>query len=427
MYLRTEVERTLAEEGLLPPKGRVLVGVSGGVDSMVLLDVLLKAGHPCTVIHVDHGLRGAESDADRAFVEDACARLAIACIVERVDVKAARSATDDSVQMAARRLRYAIFQRLAQEHGCPVALAHHRDDATETVLINLMRGAGVAGFGGIPVRSGPVVRPLLRVGRADIQRHAASNADPKYLRNRVRHELLPLMEDLRPGAGLVIARSLRAAQELRALAEEAVDDCLQRLEVDGNTRRLGFAALTARSVPLLVLQTWLGPLGFHPNVQAEIWAAVQHEHTGASFLAGPYRLYVDRAHLDLVEVRQEPLHWHTEDPRHWPPGTPLRVGPAAAEPSDPARVLWLDPARSVGPYVLRPWRAGDRMQPSGMSGTRSIADMLVDAKVPRSAKERVLLLTAADEVLWLVGMRVAEAVRSTTLGAPGMIRLEFIG
>ncbi|MBK6777710.1 MAG: tRNA lysidine(34) synthetase TilS [Flavobacteriales bacterium] len=224
-----EVQRFVARESLLAPSEPVLVGVSGGVDSMVLLHVLRALEHTCTVVHVDHGLRGAESDADSAFVEAHCRERGIECVIERVDVRG-KAGEGQSIQMAARELRYAVFERvLTGKSARKMALAHHADDSVETLLMNLMRGTGVAGWRGIPPIAGRFVRPLLSVGRAAILEYASkykvpfredsSNTDPHYLRNRVRNELLPLMEQLRPGARNVLARDADDLRRLTSIVE----------------------------------------------------------------------------------------------------------------------------------------------------------------------------------------------------------------
>ena len=218
-----EVERYIRRERMLEAEQPVLVAVSGGVDSMVLLHVLRALGHPCEVGHVDHGLRGAESDADRAFVEEHCRVNDIPFRVTKVDPKASAKGMEVSVQMAGRELRYAWFAELLKELGRPLAMGHHRDDATETLFINLLRGTGAHGWASIPPVSGNIVRPLLCVDRDAILTYAredqvqfredSSNADPKYLRNRIRHELLPLIEAMRPGAHKAIARSVDLLRE----------------------------------------------------------------------------------------------------------------------------------------------------------------------------------------------------------------------
>src|SRR6185369_6852860 len=167
--MRTEVERFIAREQLLAEREPVWVAVSGGVDSMVLLHLLRALGHPCSVVHVDHGLRGTESDGDRAFVEAYCTERKVPFRALRVDPVAEAEEQGGSVQMAARDLRYAGFNELLREGPHRMALGHHADDAVETLLLHLMRGTGVHGWAAIPAKAGAFVRPLLAVDRAAIQ------------------------------------------------------------------------------------------------------------------------------------------------------------------------------------------------------------------------------------------------------------------
>ncbi len=228
--MRDDVRRFIRREELLAPGEAAWVAVSGGSDSMVLLHVLRALGHPVHAAHVDHGLRGAESDADRALVERWCRELGVPCRTTRVDVHARAAEQGVSVQMAARALRIAWFESLSEEGPRAVALAHHRDDAIETMWINLLRGSAGAGRGGIAPRNGDRIRPFLCVDKAAILAYAQahgvpfredrSNRDPHYLRSRVRQELVPMLEALRPGSLRAMGRSQAWLRELEVAGRQ---------------------------------------------------------------------------------------------------------------------------------------------------------------------------------------------------------------
>ncbi len=412
------VRDTILAHGLLRHGEPVWVAVSGGVDSMVLLHVLRSMGHPCHVAHVDHGLRGAESDADRAFVQAHCIRLGVPFVVHRVDVKGRVSTTGESTQMAARELRLAWLKQRALADPHLVATAHHADDVIETFLIGLLQGMGAKGWGGIPVRSGAFIRPLIDVPRAEILAYArahditwredASNASDAYLRNRVRHELLPLMETLRPGARKAMGRNMRLFGELGALAAEhganATEDL--RPEADG-TLRIPFDRF-AGTAPRLSLHHVLRGLGFHPDRADDMLKAMRMGHTGAWFPSDTADVFVDREQLVIAPRAAQERQWNIPSADAVPADAPLRIRIVPAADIDPAQgpgTAWLDADRVTFPLVLRPWRAGDRLQLGG-GGTKLVSDILIDAKVPRDRKRNVHVLSDAQRVLWLCGWRI---------------------
>lgn len=425
-----QVGRMLRRERMLAPGAPVWVAVSGGVDSMVLWHVLSALGHPCHVAHVDHGLRGAESDADRAFVEEQAARSDRPFRSIRVDPKRKAEEEGISIQMAARRLRYHWFGTLLREGPSTMALGHHRDDAVETLLIDLLRGTGTRGWAAIPAVTsdesfpeGTYVRPLLHLPKADLIAYAeehgipfradASNTDPKYLRNRVRNELLPALEALRPGARGTLGRSVGWLREISTAAQAQVRQELSGVQREGQgTLRVPFELLERSHTPLLVLAEALRQAGFHPDVLERMLEAVMDRSTGVRFIAGDTVVDVER---DALLVRPMPRGFPSL--RIEERDVPGRVGGvvlswevgAVIDPSEGARTAWLDADRLKFPLELRPWQAGDRMRPIGLDGSKAVSDILIDAKVPRAEKEGTYVLVSGADIVWLVGHRIAAA------------------
>lgn len=418
----------------------IRVAVSGGVDSMVLLHVLRELGHPCQVAHVDHGLRGTESDADRVLVQDYCQAHRIPFVAHRVDVVAHSATTGTSMQMAARSLRYAWFNELVATGPDKMALAHHADDAIETFFMGMMQGMGLHGWEGIPVRSGPFIRPLLGCRRVEILGYArvheipwredASNADTTYLRNRIRHELLPQLEQWRSGTHHNLARNVRLFRELDQLAQGAVNDAVNDLVPDQDgTLRVPFDRLRSRGVPLLTLHHLLRAKGFHPDQLDGILQAVDQAHTGAVFLRGDDQVLVDRTELVIGAVPGQLPMWTIAAADAVPQDAPLRItaeGLVGHVPENGPNVVRLDPDALEFPLELRPWREGDRMRPVGLGGSKLISDILIDAKVPRDRKHRTYVLVHDERILWLCGHRIAEGVRAVS-GAPHALRFEWSG
>ncbi|MFZ1688416.1 MAG: tRNA lysidine(34) synthetase TilS [Flavobacteriales bacterium] len=425
-----EIRRTIAHEGMFSRHEPLWVAVSGGIDSMVLLHVLRSLGHTCSVVHIDHRLRGAESDADRHLVEEHCRAHGILLIVERVDVQRHAELERLSTQMAARELRYAVFNRLLAGSGPhKMALAHHADDAVETLLMNLMRGAGIAGWASIPPVAGPFVRPLIAVDRVAIQRYAhehgvayredSSNTDPHYLRNRVRHELLPLFHSLRPGSRRVVAREVDRLRDLVGVVDRSF-----RGSLASNTPRndgswlVPFAVIEASGAEALFLQWLLVGKGFHPEVVEDLLDAMRSSHTGARFFS----------HSHVITVERRDLHVASRGDQPWPEvliaddlvvapdgGIALeRCHPIDIHLQDGPGTAWLDHGKLKFPLLLRAWQPGDRMRPIGLGGSKLISDMLTDAKVPTARRSHQRVLVSGGEIIWLVGHRVAEGYAADT-------------
>ena len=418
--MRERVKRFIQREHLLADGEPVLVAVSGGVDSMVLLHVLMDLGHPCTVAHVDHQLRGPESNADRAFVQAHCGEHAIPFMARAVAPKELAGESGRSLQMAARELRLQALREMAAEAGLShIALAHHADDAVETLFMNLMRGTGLRGFAAIPAISGPFIRPLLEVERATIEAHARehgvafredpSNRDPKYLRNRVRHELLPLIQQLRPGADAAMRRSLPLLREIVAIAHARLLQEVGEGLVVGKSFPL--EAVRGSTHPRLLLARLLDRLQLHPDVIDSLLVAVEEERHGFRLHVGDHELLLERDHIAIIPsaplagartiTEDEAMNMHG-------PLTFQRCGAANVHLEQGPDVAWFDAGQLAFPLTLRPWQPGDRMRPIGLGGSKLVSDILTDARVSHAHRPHARVLLSGDRILWLVGFSLAE-------------------
>ena len=430
--LRGHVAAFAAEWALWTPADRVLVAVSGGADSVTLLRLLHGLGLDLAVAHIDHGLRGPESDADAAFVRALAEELGLPVFVERVEV------APGNVQAAARAARYAAFGRAARAAGASVlATAHHADDLAETVLMQLARGAGPGGLGGVPV-SRPlapdspvrVVRPLLAVAKADLAacaeaegwawREDASNTTGRYRRNRVRHRLLPaLEEECGDGAARrMAAGALEQQRFVRAVVEPALAAC-----ADADARLLRLAPLAALAPPVRravlaeALRRWQPGTSRSRALLDGIEALVD---APPGRRAGP--CWRERDAIRVGETPPPPEDgWAVDAERTLatPWGALVWEPHAAYDPllaRDACREV-VDAAALAGPLRLRPWRAGDRLQPLGLGGSQLVSDLLTGRKVPPSERARQLVLVAerdgGEAIVWVVGHRLDERARIT--------------
>ncbi len=380
-----KVQSALAK--LLEPGQPLLVGVSGGPDSVALLDVLVKLGYRPHIAHLNHQLRGAESDADAEFVRQLAGKYGLPVTIGSQSV----AADEDSCRQA----RLAFFERVAAQTGIHIlALAHNADDQVETFLMRLLRGAGPTGLSGMradrQIGQLRVVRPLLEVSRVEIleslqtlglsYREDSSNANRRFLRNRIRHELLPLLErDYNPGIRDVLRRT---AEILRAEAES------------------DSVAAERRAI-----RAWLGESVSFEQVEALRSLAVGDELS----LSGGVIVYRD---YDGLQKGSGPAPVVGQ----WP----LNIaGETIIAELDAKFVLGAGgerfDAEAIGakPFV-RTWQDGDRFQPLGMTGEKKLQDFFVDEKVPRRQRNRVPVVCATDgRIAWVVGHRIAEPFKVT--------------
>ncbi|MCR4828517.1 MAG: tRNA lysidine(34) synthetase TilS [Bacteroidales bacterium] len=441
----------IAQEHLLTPGQQVLLAVSGGRDSVTLCHLLARymaeenggeAKQRFAIAHCNFHLRPGDCDRDEQFVRSLAESYGVPCYVKQCDTQAYAAQHHLSIEEAARHLRYAFFEEVMVEHGYEVlATAHHRDDATETFFINLMRGTGIAGLHGIKVRSpfaegrpldAPLwlVRPLLCFGRADIDNYVKcerleyvedyTNAEPTYLRNRIRLQLMPLLRDMEPAIDTVMSDNLARFAEAELLYNEAVDTHRKLLKPEEGEYSIDIAALRATVAPATVLFELLRPYGFTATLCRQILDALDGQ-PGKQFLSPTHRLIKDRSQLYVYPLRQEDDEYmiaDTYDMEALP--IPLRLTvetPQMPCPALPPNEALFDMEKVKYPLTLRHWREGDRFQPFGMHGSRKLSDYFKDIKLNLEQKRQVWLLCDADgHVLWLVGLRASgiAAVTSTT-------------
>ncbi len=442
--LQQKVRPFIDREDLIAPGTRVLVGLSGGVDSVVLLHLLTRMGYRTEAAHVNYRLRGAASDADEAFARDLCQRLGVPLHVAAFDTEAHAREHGQTIQEAARELRYDYFARLAEQEGVrAVAVAHHLDDQAETVLLNLLRGAGPEGLAGMPARraltpggNALLVRPLLHVRRVDIEAYAraeglawredASNLSPKYRRGVLRSAVLPLLEEhFGPAAAANIARSaalLRAyvedtlRPELAAHFEQAAHEEPPGGRLDLDALRALPAVWRGRLV-LEALRRWLPDA---PRSAALVGAVVGliEAQAGRRVALRDGTVWRERAGLFFAPKQAS----EADDGAALAPGDAveagrglLRVELLAARPArldaDAPEAVVADADRLAFPLTARRWRPGDRFRPLGMQGAKKVSDFLTDEKVPPHRRAETLVLLSGDEIVWVVGRRLAHGVR----------------
>ena len=440
--LHTRITDAIRTHRLFRPGDTLIVGLSGGVDSTALLDLLTTLpGYPLRLVaaHLNHGLRGAESDADEQFCRDLAAGYAIPFETRHTDVRGEAARGSLNLEDAGRRARIAFFDELrGRWQATAVVLAHHADDQAETLLMRLLRGSGMTGLAGMPWRNGRgYIRPLLSTTRAELEaylaerrlkwREDASNLDTAFLRNRIRHELLPLLERYNPSVRDVLTTTAGILSEENALLEElAAQEAGKACRFqDGaaacsipllNTRP---AALQRRIIRLMLLRL-TGSLEHFSHRHLENilqMAAARRPNLRISLPRG----IVAVKEYDTIAIRfqqatpRETAEITISGPGGYqmPDGSTLRIE-LAAPPTDlrgTPDTVFFDADRLPFPWLVRTFRPGDRIQQLGMNGRKKVKDLFIDEKIPRERRARTPLLFCGGELLWVVGLRTSHLAR----------------
>lgn len=432
-----KVSDFIAKHELLDKDGLYIVALSGGADSVALLLVLLRLGYRVEAAHCNFQLRGDESNRDEDFVRQLCKDKGIALHLIHFDTRTYAELHQVSIEMAARDLRYRYFEQLRQDIGADdICVAHHRDDAVETLLMNLLRGTGINGLTGIRPRNGHIVRPLLDVSRQKIEEFLDSigqsyvtdstNLVNDVLRNKLRLDVLPLLKTINPKAAESIYRTACRMAEAEKVFDAAMESAKKRVCPQGpldfeHGGSLDIAALQQEPSPEYLLFEILSPLGFSPD-SIEHVADSLNGQTGRYFQSDTHELVIDRGRILVQGLQSQPTTLRIPETGVYVYGDgKVRVERLdGAIVSRDAAMATLDASLVTFPLTLRPVREGDRFVPFGMTGSRLVSDYLTDLKVSLFDKRRQLVVTDAhDTIVWLVGrrtdnrFRISESTTST--------------
>jgi tRNA(Ile)-lysidine synthase len=450
--LWTRVRRTIERHGLIRPGERVIAAVSGGVDSMVLLHLLARGRQDLefslTVAHLSHGFRPEDADRERALVERACRELTLPFESRAVDARGFARERGVSPQMAARRLRFDFLDELARKQGGQkIALGHHADDQAETVLLRLLRGAGLRGLKGmLPMREGRVIRPLLEVSRADLESFASlegipfltdpSNLKESYLRNRLRLSLIPLIErEYQPRFRDVLGRTSALLREENDFLETEAEAACRRILTESEEGVTFSLADFRRCHPGIqwrilcrILERHLGLIGLEEAEEGSLVSRLRREVLQPSPCLR--RTFAPELTVDKCYDRVF-LGKRTFDPPTMPfervlpiPGevTLEEIGSRivagiSSRPEEEAfrftETAFLDAARVKSPLEVRNFRPGDRFRPLGGPGVQKLKEFFIDHKVPRFERTRIPLVLSGEEIVWVAGYRICEGAKVT--------------
>jgi tRNA(Ile)-lysidine synthase len=422
----------ISSNALLNDGSHVIVGVSGGADSTALLLVLLRLGYKCTAVHCNFHLRGAESGRDQKFVEELCRNLDVELVICDYDTVSYAKQKGISIEMAARELRYADFERIMQERGASaICIAHHRDDSVETLLLNLIRGTGLRGLTGIKPKNGHIVRPLLCVSRQDIEEYLkdtdqqyitdSTNLETDYTRNKIRLELLPLMRRINPSADSSIESTTLHLQQAYAFYSQAIEQARKDVvREDGSNLTINIEKLRNVASAQALLFEILSPLGFNDAQITDIAASIDSQ-PGTRFCSATHQVIKDREHFTVSPISGidfSPITVNIEPGKtvQLPNGRTLTItsAPAGTPISKAPTVATFDATLIQGPLEIRLWQDGDWFIPFGMKGRKMASDYLTDCKISVADRKKQLVVTHGQDIIWLIGLRTDNRYRITS-------------
>lgn len=422
----TQVQAYISHHKLLPKQGKVIVGLSGGPDSMVLIHILVQLGYECIASHCNFHLRGESSVNDEEFVASWCKENNIFIEVVSFDTQSYASEKKISIEMAARELRYNWFEKLREKYKADaIAVGHHKDDSVETILINLIRGTGIKGLTGIPIRNNHIVRPLLAISRSEIMEYLSlnqilyvtdhTNQQDIYIRNILRLKVLPLLETINPSVRNSILTTSSNLKEVEKIYNNYIDNT-RRFVLNEN--RINITKLKKASSPQSLLFEILSPLGFTPSVIEEVSNNLD-SIPGKIYLSKDYRLLKDREYLIISDIHQleddnnEYLIYADSSSVTAPFSMSIitEMNDSYFKIKKKNSILHVDFNKLTFPLTLRKWKKGDWFVPFGMKGKKKLSDFFTDNKFNLLDKESTWVLTSDDNIVWIINHRADNRFR----------------
>lgn len=432
MLTETKIEKYIQTHNLLKKGAKIIVGTSGGADSMTLLNILINLDYDCIAAHCNFHLRGSESDRDQFFVKEYCKANNIKFVSIDFDTKSYMYKHGVSLEMAARQLRYNWFEEIRKQHEADnIAVAHHQDDSIETLLINLMRGTGIKGLTGIPPQNGYIVRPLISLSKTEIIEYLkyynieyitdSTNNEDIYIRNKIRLTILPLLKTINPAVEDTLTKTISNLSATRNIYNAAVQNSIQNVF---KQNKIYIDLLLAEIEPKTILFEILHPFGFNSDMIDNIFEAI-HAQSGKIFLSKHYKLIKDRSFfiLEEIPVKDKNISFQiSENDKEIE--VPIKLNIQEIKRSNDfvisknINAIYVDKEKITYPLTIRKWEAGDIFVPFGMKGKKKVSDYFTDHKFSIVDKENVWLLCSADgDIVWIINNRADNRFRisDTTL------------
>jgi tRNA(Ile)-lysidine synthase len=420
----------ISTENLFGRHDKLLLGISGGVDSVTLLHLVNRLGNEFAIAHCNFNLRGTESDDDEQFVKNLAEENGIKCFVNSFATSDYALEHGISIEMAARKLRYDWFEKIRkQNHFDLIVVGHHLDDVLETFILNLSRGTGIRGLSGIKPKTGYIVRPLLFATRLEIEAYSeenglafrfdSSNDDVHIKRNKVRHKILPLLEELNPSFRNNLQRTIQNLNQTEAVFLNKIEEIrLQLVKEEGSWITIDKGKLALLSPVSIYLFELLRPFHFNA-VTVENIAELLYGTPGNQFFSATNRLVIDREKLIITPLEapvQELYYIEKDQEKVFDPielSVTVEGHNAGYKIPDSKDIAVFDLEKVNFPLVIRKWQQGEYFCPLGMKGLKKLSDFFIDEKFSIPEKENAWVIASDNKIMWIVGHRIDDRFKVT--------------
>lgn len=434
----TEFKKYIEENSLLRSGDRVLAAVSGGIDSMVLADLLHNSGINFGIAHCNFCLRGSESDDDEKLVRDYAEENKRAFYSIRFNTMEYAGANGISIEMAARKLRYEWFEKIRSENDFDhVAVAHNLNDNIETMLLNLTRGTGITGLTGIRPKSGRIIRPLLFATRKSIEeycrksgteyREDRSNSDTHIKRNKIRHEVIPILREINPSVEFTLNDTTERLLDVNRIFISFTDSIRKGLFIDtGDMLTVRTAKLKPHLDNRAVLYELFRPFGITGSLLTSLIRIIRGR-TGGQIFTSSHRIIRDRKELVITEYLTLPdefriidTFYDLERSHFFTSAKIVDMHPGFVILPDRS-MAFLDNDKILFPLIIRKWKPGDYFYPLGMETRKKLSDYFIDRKYSRLKKEQTYILESGGKIVWILGERIDNRFRITKATSKALI------
>ncbi len=420
----------IEQNNLFAKDDKILLAVSGGKDSVLMAHLFKQAGYNFSIAHCNFNLRGEESLRDQNFVSALADELNVPFYFINFDTKTYANDHKISLQMAARELRYQFFEDIRQQHGYQkIAIAHHQNDAIETVLINLVRGTGIAGLHGILPNKGSIIRPLLCFTSDEIAKivkqnnftyvEDSSNASTKYMRNRIRLAVIPELKKLNPSLETTFKNNLNYFSQLEDFLKHEVEKTRIQLFVY-QQNRISVSLNQLKKLQPLIIYALLKPFGFNTSTVNDL-ISVLEKHSGRQFLSATHQLVLDRENIIIkpillnttTEIKIEATDKEVIFMEKRFNVTVLNYIPHNLKTN--LNTIFIDADKIIFPLTLRKWQQGDVFIPFGMIGEKKVSDFFINQKLSVIQKaETPILVNGNGKIIWVCGLRSDDRFKITS-------------
>ncbi len=428
----------IKQHQLIARKEQVIVAISGGVDSMVMADLFKKSPYSFAIAHINYGLRGEDSNKDEQLVKSWCEQNDIDCFIKKAPKEIFQGKA--SVQMAARTFRYHFFDEIlnAKKYH-KIATAHHLDDSLETALFNFSKGTGLRGLVGIAPMLGDVIRPMLFAEKADILAYAKehkikwredlSNEQTKYQRNKIRHEVIPVLKSINPGllnSFRSVSQRVTDAQDLLTQKTEEIKRV--HLKTDRQVITMELSWMNEFHNPRSILMEALRHYAFSFSQVRDIYEVILSGAKGKLFFSESYELNVDR---DLLVIRLHKEDMEVNEKLNVPGSVSIQNHVLSTEVlkgntidnQNDSSIAFVD-FDQMKQLKVTGWQEGDIFYPLGMKGKKKVSDFMIDSKIPLTLKRDVLIIRSEEEIVWVVSHRIDDRFKVTEK-TQKMLRIQF--